>query len=198
MTNDNPWSTMTYEEAFEKFEEFLRRLHNCYSTAGKKNNGQICCNLLKEFPSLPWKYDSDRRAWDDRFVRIATQKRVGTCATSINQFRQLNDGINYAAPSTAGLYFVGETHFNPFTKEEFYWVKIGRANNIHERMKQYNTCNPMLFRIDYSHDYEREAYYHERLRMKSIAVCNHNLEWFLVDRNTYLEMCEKGFSYFNS
>lgn len=107
------------------------------------------------------------------------------------------DGINYDVKPEAGLYFIGETHFNPITHEEFYWVKIGKSTNLKKRMNQYNTCCPMLWRIDTSFDYDKEEYYHNRLYRECVATCNHNEEWFMVDRETYLEMCEKGFAYFD-
>ena len=108
------------------------------------------------------------------------------------------DGINYNTPEEDGLYFIGETHFNPYTHEEFYWVKIGMSTKLNRRMKEYDTHNPMLWRIDYKIGSADEEYiYHQLLGQKAIAKCNHNDEWFLVDRNTYLAMCEKGFSYFD-
>lgn len=112
-------------------------------------------------------------------------------------YTAFDDEINYSAPKIEGLYFIGETHFNPITDEKYYWVKIGRATNLNRRMKDYNTHNPMLWRIDFSENYDKEKYYHLKLNDVAIASCNHNEEWFLVDKNTYLEMCEKGFSYFD-
>lgn len=113
-----------------------------------------------------------------------------------------DDGIDYDTPNKAGLYFIGETHFNPFTKEEFYWVKIGLSTNLSRRMKEYNTCCPMLWRIAFKTDCNRcleneEGTYHEKLREIAVAICNHNEEWFMVDRRIYLTMCEKGFAYFD-
>ena len=64
-------------------------------------------------------------------------------------------------------------------------------------MNQYNTHCPMLWRIDFIREYSKENYYHEQLRKICLNSCNHNKEWFLVDRETYLEMCEKGFAYFD-
>ena len=114
-----------------------------------------------------------------------------------------DDGINYDAPEYCGLYLIGETHFNPITNETFYWVKEGKANNIKKRLADYNTHCPMLYRIDFKKCFnEREAYrveaqYQAKLKECAIASNNHNKEWFLVDRNTYLEICAKGFNYFN-
>ena len=115
----------------------------------------------------------------------------------------LQDGINYDAPEYCGLYLIGETHFNPITNETFYWIKEGKANNIKKRLADYNTHCPMLYRIDFKKcfsekdAYKMEAYYQEKLKECAIASNNHNKEWFLVDRKTYLEICAQGFNYFN-
>ena len=112
---------------------------------------------------------------------------------------ELEDGIDYVAPDDGGLYFVGETHFNPATDQKYYCVKIGSASNISNRMKQYNTHNPMLWRIDYAiHKEGLEKLYQSFLSRIALAKCNHNEEWFFVDRDTYLEMCQKGFQYFTT
>lgn len=109
------------------------------------------------------------------------------------------DGINYDAPDKKGLYFIGNTVFNPITHEEFYWVKVGMtAQTLRKRLRQYNTSNPMMWRIDYKEDAENsEGLYHLFLMEICIARNCCNEEWFLVDRETYLEMCEKGFRYFD-
>ena len=107
------------------------------------------------------------------------------------------DGIDYDAPDAPGLYFIGETHFNPATDEKYYWVKIGESDNLRKRMNHYNTSNPMLWRIGYKVGCNNEEKaYHERLRAVAVAKGVRNDEWFLVDRDTYLAMCEKGFRYF--
>lgn len=111
--------------------------------------------------------------------------------------RACNDGINYDAPDEAGLYFVGETHFNPHTREEYYWVKIGESDNLRKRLRGYNSTNPMLWRIGYKLGAQNEEkIYHELLRNIAVAKGVRNDEWFLVNRETYLAMCEKGFNYF--
>lgn len=119
-----------------------------------------------------------------------------------NIVKAFDDGINYDAPNEAGLYFIGETHFNPHTMILYYWIKIGLSTNLRKRMKQYDTHCPMLWRIDFKTNLEfdlelEEEHYHDKLKEIAVAGCNHNEEWFLVDRETYLAMCEKGFSYFN-
>ena len=115
----------------------------------------------------------------------------------------LDDGINYNAPEYCGLYLVGETHFNPTNMDLFYCVKVGKAVNIKKRLDSYNTHCPMLYRIDFKQyntemlAYQAESYYQEKLKKVAIASNNHNQEWVFVDRETYLKICKKGFSYFD-
>lgn len=132
-----------------------------------------------------YNYYPEAKKYPTRFIKVG-------CDTEC-----FDDGIDYDAPDEPGLYFIGETHFNPKTDEKYYWVKVGKARSLKNRMKQYNTCNPMLWRIGFSKEYDKEEHYHQLLANVAIAKCNHNEEWFLVNRETYLEMCEKGFSYFS-
>ena len=130
-------------------------------------------------------YFPHERQYARRFLRKGVYKEA------------FEDGIDYYAPKEKGLYFIGEVHYDPITEDKFYWVKIGKATDLNNRMKNYNTHNPMLYRFGFSDEYDKEEDYHIKLMEKAIAKCNHNDEWFLVDRNTYLEMSEKGFNYFN-
>lgn len=106
--------------------------------------------------------------------------------------------LPYELKKISGLYFLGMVNHNPITDEVFYWVKIGYASDLLSRMRIYNTHCPMLWHIDYTDgDYDTESYYHRLLRVTAIARCNHNDEWFLVDKETYLQMCKKGFKFFS-
>ncbi len=57
----------------------------------------------------------------------------------------------YTATNEAGLYFVSQCLCNPYTKETFYLVKVGRASHMAERMYSYNTTNPLMWHIDYKY-----------------------------------------------
>lgn len=110
-----------------------------------------------------------------------------------------NDGINYNTPNYKGLYLIGETHFNPFTKEEYYLIKIGKSDSqLSTRMRSYNTHNPMLWRIDFRRTPSLEREYQDKLANLAIAKCSHNKEWFFVSREIYLDICAKGFNYFDN
>ena len=71
-----------------------------------------------------------------------------------------------------------------------------------ERFKDYNTNNPHYKRFDLlkidNRDKRNEAerQTHRLLEQVGIAHCNHNDEWFLVSKETYFEIKEKGFKFF--
>ena len=139
-------------------------------------------------------YNPHRRAYKNRFIfdREAIDKFYKEFMVE-----PFVDDIDYDAPRYGGLYFVGQCVFNPYTDEKFYWVKIGRGANLNSRLNQYNTCTPALWRIGYLEDYEAESKYHALLKSLCLNTHSHSREWFRVDRETYLEMCDKGFSYFD-
>ena len=181
------------------------------------NSRDIFCDLYEVAVDRDEKYSARRAAYETMIVmynNLAEISKEFELISTVGPYKErfarrdrktltpFADGINYDAPAEAGLYFLGETHFNPFTHEEFYWVKIGLSTNLKRRMKEYDTHCPMLWRIGYiladNDCLEREEeWYHDKIKEVGIATCNHNEEWFLVDRNTYLEMCAKGFNYFN-
>lgn len=150
--------------------------------------------LYNTFDALREEFFYDEKAcnYSDKFCRREW------VAPELPRFE---DGINYDAPEEEGLYLIGEVNANPYTEELFYWIKPGYSKNIAERMKQYNTCCPMLWRADFKTDCDNpkqeEKYYHKMMNKIGIAKCNHNEEWFLVDKKTYLKICSKGFSYFD-
>jgi len=171
--------------------ELLFKEASSFSGCDKTKKFRAAYSLYETYPEIQEKYlFTDAYKIADRFI-LKTN-------TAILIKTKFDDGIDYNTPIEGGLYFIGETHFNPITHEEFYWVKIGKSSNLAKRMRQYNTCCPMLWRIDFAVDEEDlEEFYHDLLYKEAIATCNHNEEWFMVDRKTYLEMCEKGFAYFD-
>ena len=133
------------------------------------------------------------------FTTFETPLTLAGCIGPIEQF---SDGITRNPPSFCGVYLIGATHFNPITREEFYWVKNGKANNIAKRMAQYDTHSPMIYQIDFKEcpdertAYKVESVYQSLLKEVAINSCANNAEWFRVTRETYLAICAKGFSYF--
>ena len=182
--------------ALDQMEYLFICLKENKTSAGRREEYLKMVGLYKESAEVRdwWRYCPSTHFYVDRFTKLEQAISVTPPNKKVKAF---DDGIEYHAPSCDGLYFIGETHFNPITKEEYYWVKIGKARNIEARLKEYNTTNPMLWRIDFNlHDYDREKYYHKRLEKICLNKCNHNAEWFLVDKDTYLKMCEEGFAFF--
>lgn len=199
-TNDELINDYT-DCAVELFKAILDEAINFNSASGRNRRINTCCRFYEIFDKIHnfYEYHPDARLIKDRF----TIKSYSSVKNKYNYYdipknNILEDGIDYDAPSINGLYFVGNTVFNPITHEEFYWVKIGMSSNLRKRMNGYNSCNPMMWRIDYKPEAElEENYYHYKLNQICLARNGHNDEWFLVDRETYFEMCNKGFSYFD-
>ena len=101
-------------------------------------------------------------------------------------------------PRGSGLYLVGNTGFNPYTNEQLFMVKVGYTGRwLAERMNDYRTTNPLLFNIDYLTDGSiSEMACHKKLLHNCIALKEKSLEWFLVSREVYLDICAKGFKWF--
>lgn len=97
-----------------------------------------------------------------------------------------------------GLYLVGQTTFNPFTKEEFYWVKIGKSDSsLSKRIKQYRTHNPALWLIEFKiGSTKKEKLYQSILNtFGSNKDAESSKEWYAVSREDYLKICDGGFKY---
>lgn len=188
--------------ALELFKVIFDEAINFDSASGRNRRINTCYRFYDIFDKIKefYEYHPDAHYIKDRFVVKTTQTVFNKCGFyDVSKRTILEDGINYDAPREKGLYFIGNTVFNPLTHEEFYWVKIGMTSqSLQKRMNQYNSSNPMMWRIDYKPNAESaENYYHYRLNEICLARNGHNDEWFLVDRATYFEMCEKGFAYFD-
>lgn len=102
----------------------------------------------------------------------------------------------------AGLYLVGSCNFNPLTDEKYYWIKVGTAKAFKKRMASYRTHNPMLWKNSYFFcEDETQRYYleskcHEILYEEAIGSLSEASEWYEVDKDTYLDICNKGFTFF--
>lgn len=190
------------EKVLKQIEMYYERLQMCGSTSGRKTNGQHIIWLLQAHPQAKqyWEYNSNEYYWHNKFTKIREYCGGQITGYTIRDHIVIDPQIKLdQAPSYCGLYFVGQTAFNPHTKEEQYWVKIGLSSDIKQRMKGYKTTCPTLYTIGYKYCvdyYSQEQKYQELLSQKAIGQCQHNNEWWLVDRNTYLEMCEKSYNYF--
>lgn len=105
-------------------------------------------------------------------------------------------------PQVNGLYLLGQTSVNPFTKEEIYWVKVGMSSDVKRRVNQYTTYNPMFWQIQYIELDEDITFMTEQLCHKDLlqnkigSTLKRGSEWVMVPKDIYLEICNKGFSWF--
>lgn len=97
------------------------------------------------------------------------------------------------------VYFIGNVFTNPHTLELFYCVKVGKTKNYKNRKQQYLTHVPFLFEIDLRKITEKRIDDVESLYHGLLQCCGKRFsatEWYQVNREDYLEMCEKGFTFF--
>lgn len=186
--DNNPWNNINKQQALTMFEEYLKRLHNCSSTAGKRNNGSTCISLLFHFPNLPWDYDDNQSRWDNRFI------------PSTSKIERPKEATN-EVPNCSGVYLVGSTYFNPITDEKFYWIKVGKSVQLNNRMKQYATHNPMLWKNSFWPLPKERISLAENacqnvLETIGIEVAENTDEWYRVSRKDYLTICQQGFDFF--
>lgn len=117
-------------------------------------------------------------------------------------YRNEADPLRFSAPDDGGLYLIGSTHFNPFTEEKIYLIKVGRSDvSLSRRMRDYRTENPMMFHIAFNAlpkqvIRENERTCHAILYSICEGLMENSEEWVKVSGETYLEICEKGFQYF--
>lgn len=188
------------------FEAIFEDINNYSSGSSRNRRANICYDIYKNFTSVQKKYHYVSAFHiKDRYIKNTEEEKVSYKKESYEKkelscYYSETDKREFYYPerfnNITGLYFLGMVNTNPITNETFYWVKIGYAKNILSRMRNYNTHCPMLWHIDYT-DNENEFYYHAQLTHYAINRCNHNDEWFMVDKITYLQMCEKGFEFFS-
>ena len=63
----------------------------------------------------------------------------------VNQKRKAESTYAGVEEHFSGLYFVGMVGINPITKQILYMVKIGQAQDIGDRMRQYLSMNPLIY-----------------------------------------------------
>ena len=120
---------------------------------------------------------------------------------SFPMFENFANKLRFSAPKESGLYLIGNTIFNPLTDEKFYLVKVGIGSNLKNRMSAYKTHNPLMFHIDFhvaTGEWEdiSEKECHMILLENCISRIERVDEWFIVSKEKYFEICDKGFNFF--
>ena len=141
-----------------------------------------------------WLYRPSEYLWEDRFVRVGSDNFFPDPPI----FEDIRTDLRLA-PAVGGLYFFGNTAFDPTTGEVQYWVKIGLGSNLSKRAQSYCTYNPSTYVIGYKEtpNYKNEEHkYHQQLAKVALYRNQNSKEWWMVDKETYLAMCQKSFDFF--
>ena len=192
----NMWGMNKEEQKEYIISEMERRVKE-----NSRYHYKMAVEMYETFPILKeiWDYNPNEHFIRDRFKKkiynITIEKdKITISAKEVPPMEVPKDS------HICALYLVGNTNFNPFTKEEFYWIKVGKTTDLKKRMKSYATHNPMLWRADYlkvssEHLDFSEQICHHILNKYGTRDKNSN-EWFEVPREIYLAICAKGFSFF--
>ena len=135
--------------------------------------------------------DKDYMAFHNDYEIIDGQVLFKT-RISNGMFRQSYIGNGYG--SFPGIYFIGDIKYDPLYGKMFY-VKIGSSKDVGKRLKQYRTYNPAFYHDCCSltcRKYENaERICQNYLSMRSKFTPIYTSEWYIVDEETYWDLCEK-------
>jgi len=184
----------------EEKNEYVKSEMEKRVKGNSRYNYNIAVELYDTFPILQeiWNYFPNEYYIRDRFRK--KEDSVINKEKSSTTFEEKSPVEIPKEEKITALYLVGNTNFNPFTKEEFYWIKVGKTTDLYKRMKSYATHNPMLWKADYKivpNEYlsSNEQICHFILKEYGTQDTN-SQEWYQVSREVYLEICTKGFSFF--
>lgn len=147
---------------------------------GGRYHISLALSMIEEFNlASEYEIDLDAYCWNDRL-----------------KFKK-SDNRHTNFSDEEGVYLLGETAVNPHTNEQFYYLKVGRGINLRKRVEQYKTYSPTTWHIDSfntinSVEVEKKCHF----LLKTIGKQTKNTEWFEVSKNTYLDICDKGFCFF--
>ena len=93
-------------------------------------------------------------------------------------------------PHKNGVYFIGMIGVNP-DGQKYHLVKVGYSSDIHDRVAQYASYNPMLYIGGYVNpaSEEHEKICHKYLEKRAIARAQNTKEWYYVNEEMYYELC---------
>ena len=186
----------------EEMENHYVKLITLSSYSARRNHLDACITIYESHPEVQkyFVYRPYMRNLDCRFTRRSLRKDDLNCAFSdINNRSELSvyhiDCLNISNYEyVSGLYFLGDIKYDP-VYGKIYLVKIGCSSNLSKRLSQYLTYNPMFFckaSILETNAYEyAEENAHKFLTRVSIGRPEYSKEWFIVDEETYFELCDK-------
>lgn len=192
---------MTSMEIFETTLQTLRNSYHDYNTPTQRGElFEACLKMYKENTTIQamYIYHRKERIYKWRFEKRSTPK-IFKEKTS-DGLPYYEDKINYYAPEAEGLYFVAGTRYDPEEDKILWLLKIGRSKFIKGRMCDYNTNNPLMWRIGFltgQDAFEAERDYQKALAKFAYAKTRGSQEWFLVTKEVYDVACKKGFKMFD-
>lgn len=205
MSYKNTLAIITIEDLLKELDEHYRIIQTCSTSATRARHASEMEFIINHHPETAsyWRINVDAVWYSRRFTRLKNSIKIRPNPYpefEVKDGRIINDGINYTTPMDGGAYLFGQTAYNPYTKKPYFAIKVGKADWFSDRSVVYNTCCPFLFRIDYkpaTNAYEVESFYQNKLKKIAFARSCMAKEWYVVDEQIYLEICEKGFSYFD-
>ncbi len=192
---DKEITMVELEEQIEK--TILGIVEDIYNTllitGNKPVYGKRFLNYYNKWDIVKENYDynENEKEWINRIIKKGDKRNIYTF--------NFENGTHKICKKYA-LYLVGSTFFNPHTKEEFYWIKVGKSTDLEQRMKGYATHNPMLWKQSFYYcedkvEMDRREHYCHKI-LEKVALDN-KTEWFQVSRETYLEICDTEWNFFN-
>lgn len=120
--------------------------------------------------------------WIDNFIRDCED-----CMTSNFKTKLIKGN------PTCGLYLIGQALYNPFTKDVYYWIKVGQTKRLSNRVSAYRTNSSAIYFIDWieTNQLECEEHYHKIL--DKLCSKKHRNEWFQINENLFLNLYNNGF-----
>lgn len=193
---------MTLTDALNEIDYYYNKMRDCYSSSGRKYNEKKILIIMQAHPEVLsyWYYNPKKSYIVERFGRVQ-QMREQTQIAIVNHIVYDPSYQARNTPSARGVYFLGDTAFNPYTGEKQFWVKIGKSADMEVRLKKYDTHSPSIYHIDYlpcPNEDEVECKYHHLLYGVSLGRSERSKEWWLVDEATYLKMSALGFEFFDT
>ena len=157
---------------------------------------QIAVELFNTYSFLhnEWEHFPEKHFIRDRFVKKTISVELGKEDFPIPP-------ATTPTKKTCGLYLIGTTTFNPYTNKPFFWIKIGKSEDLEKRMKSYCSHSPSIWKIDFqevpkSKVDKIEKLYHALLSNIGINSAEHSKEWYEVSKEDYLKICNEKFDFF--
>lgn len=161
----------------------------------------ICIGMIEQVSELSELYTINEGAflWEDRITRKS--RTMEPPQISLRPLACYPDTLPICYDTSGqdfpGLYFMGATYFNPINMQPIYAVKIGMSSsNIGRRIQDYGTYNPFIYH-ERAHtlpfgvcETANERLCHAFLESVSIQKMDKTSEWYIVDKQTYLYLCE--------